>query len=98
VRRFVLAIIVGLLMFSTSGLPTLITGEPCTDYEQSGTDDAACPPTCVTCGCCAQAVEPAVGLATSSPDAPVAGVSPPISHLAQTSPRDILHVPKPIGA
>ncbi len=36
VRRFVLAIIVGLLTFSASGFPTLIVGEPCTGYEQPG--------------------------------------------------------------
>lgn len=98
VRRFVLTIIVGLLTFSASGFPTLIAGEPCTGYEQPGSEDAACPPTCVTCGCCAQAVEAAVIPVTSSFEAPVADVSPLISHLAQTSPRDILHVPKPIGA
>ena len=98
VRRFVLVIIVGVLMYSASGLPTLIAGEPCTGYEQPGSEDAACPPTCVTCGCCAQAVEAAVIPVTTSFEAPVADVSPLISHLAQTSPRDILHVHKPIGA
>jgi len=98
VRQFVLAIVVGLLMFSASGLPTLIAGEPCTGYEQPGSEDAACPPTCVTCGCCAQAVEAAVIPVTSSFEAPAADVSPLIPHLATTSPRDILHVPKPFSA
>jgi hypothetical protein len=98
VRRFVLAIIVCLLMFSTSGLPTLIAGEPCTGSEQSGTEDAACPPTCATCGCCAQAVEPAVIPVTSSLEAPATDLSSLIPHLANTSPRDILHVPKPFSA
>jgi hypothetical protein len=98
VRRFVLAIVVGLLTFSASGLPTLIAGEPCTGSEQPGSEDAACPPTCVTCGCCAQAAEPAVVPVTSSLEAPVADVSPLIQHLANTSPRDILHVPKPLSA
>jgi hypothetical protein len=98
VRQFVLAIIVGLLTFSASGLPTLIAGEPCTGYEQPGSEDAACPPTCVTCGCCAQTIEPAVIPATSSLEAPDADVSPLIPHLAKTSPRDILHVPKSLSA
>ena len=98
VRRFVLAIIVGLLMFSASGFPTLIAGEPCTGYEQPGSEDASCPPTCVTCGCCAQAAEPAVVPVTSSLEAPVADVTSLIPHLAKTSPRDILHVPKPFRA
>ena len=97
-RQFVLAIIVGLLTFSASGLPTLIAGEPCTGYEQPGSEDAACPPTCVTCGCCAQAVEAAVIPVTSSFEAPVADVSPFAPRPATTSPRDILHVPKPFSA
>jgi len=96
VRRLVLAIIVGVLTFSASGLPSLIAGEPCTGYEQPG--DAACPPTCVTCGCCAQAAEPALVPVTSSLEVPVADVSPLIPHLAKASPRDILHVPKPLSA
>jgi hypothetical protein len=97
-RRFVLALIVGLLTFSASGLPTLIAGEPCTGYEQPGSEDAACPPTCVTCGCCAQAVEPALIPVTGSLEPLVADVSPLIPHLAKTSPRDVLHVPKPLSA
>ena len=96
-RRFVFAIIVGLLTFSASGLPTLLAGEPCTGYEQPGSEDAACPPTCVTCGCCAQAVEAVVMPVPSSFEASVADVSPLIPHLATTSPRDILHVPKPFS-
>jgi hypothetical protein len=44
VRQFVLAIIVGLLTFSASGLPTLIAGEPCTGYEQPGSEDARARP------------------------------------------------------
>ena len=98
VRRFVLAIIVGLLTFSASGLPTLIAGEPCAGYEQPGGEDAACAPTCVTCGCCAQAAEPALVRVASSLEAPAADVSPLIPHLTKTSPRDILHVPKSFGA
>jgi hypothetical protein len=38
VQQFVLAVVVGLLTFSASGLPTLIAGEPCTGYEQPGSE------------------------------------------------------------
>jgi hypothetical protein len=98
VRHFVLAIIVGLLTFSASGFPTLIAGEPCTGYEQPGSEDAACPPTCVTCGCCAQAAEPALTPVASSLEIPVGDLTALIPHLAKISPRDILHVPKPLSA
>jgi hypothetical protein len=98
VRQFVLALIVGLLTFSATGFPTLVAGEPCVGYEQPGSEDAACPPTCATCGCCAQAAEPAVALVTSSLEALVADVSPLLAHVSTTSPRGVLHVPKPPGA
>ena len=45
-----------------------------------------------------QAVEAAVIPVTSSFEAPAADVSPLIPHLATTSPRDILHVPKRLSA
>jgi hypothetical protein len=98
VRRLVLGIIVALLTFSASGLPALVAGEPCTGYEQPGSDDASCPPTCVTCGCCAQAAEPAMVPVAGSLEAPVADVTPLSSHAAKTTPRDILHVPRPLRA
>jgi len=60
VRRFALAIIVALSTFSASGAYALVITEPCTGYEQPGQDVGACPPTCVTCGCCALAVETVV--------------------------------------
>ena len=94
VRRFALAIIVALLSLSASGVSSLVLAEPCTGYEQSGREDGTCPPTCVTCGCCAQAAEPAILPVTSSLEAPVADVSPLIPRLPKTSPSDVLHVPK----
>ena len=95
VRRFALAIIVALLTFSASGVSASSLAEPCTGYEPPGSDDSACPPTCVTCGCCAQAAEPAIMPVASSLEAPVADISPVIPRVPKTSPRDILHVPKP---
>ncbi len=94
VRRFTLAVIVAVLTFSASGALSLILPEPCTGYEQTGRDDGACPPTCVTCGCCAQAAEPVMLVAVSSPDVPVTGVTSQLPRIPKTVPRDILHVPK----
>lgn len=98
VRRFVLAVIVGLLTFSASGVWALVATEPCTGYEQPGQDDRACPPTCVTCGCCAQAVEPVmlhVAATVTPADADLPVVAP--SHPKDEA-RDILHVPKRLPA
>ncbi len=93
-RRLALALIVGLLSFSATGVAGLIIGEPCLDFTLSAEDDNNCPPTCVTCGCCAQAAEPNAIVVTNSPGTPVpqfAAVLPPFT---ETDPRDILHVPK----
>jgi hypothetical protein len=94
VRRLVLAIVVGLLTLSASGVSGLVIDEPCTGYELPGSDDGACPPTCVTCGCCAQAVEPVMLVIATSPDVRVADMASFLPDLPRTTPRDILHVPK----
>jgi hypothetical protein len=94
VQRFALAVIVALLTFSASGVYSLVIAEPCTAYEQPGQEDGACPPTCVTCGCCAQAAEPAALLLATSVEAPIAGIAPLVSRIPKTTPHDILHVPK----
>jgi hypothetical protein len=94
VRRFALSIIVALLTFSTSGAYALVIAEPCTGYVKPGQDDGGCPPTCVTCGCCAQAVEPVAVVISATPDTPIADVSDVLPNLPRTTPRDILHVPK----
>jgi hypothetical protein len=94
VRRFVLAIVVGLLSVSASGISHLLVDEPCTGYELAGETDGGCPPTCVTCGCCAQAAEPAAVVVATSPQVPattVESVTPPSPKI---DPRPILHVPK----
>jgi hypothetical protein len=49
---------------------------------------------CVTCGCCAQAVEPAELIVASSVLPSVAQTEPPLPQFPQTDPRPILHVPK----
>jgi hypothetical protein len=94
-RRLALAVIVGLLMFGASGASALVRAEPCTTYEPPGSEDGSCPPTCVTCGCCAQAAEPVTLAATSSPDVPTAEIASVVPLLPETRPRAIWHVPKP---
>lgn len=99
VRRLAFAIVVVILAISASGAQALFCGEPCTAYEQSQSRDTACPPTCVTCGCCTLAVEPTAALETDpSLLAAMALVLPLISPLPASDPRDILHVPKPRSA
>ena len=94
VPRFALAIIVALLTFNASGVVSLVRAEPCTVNEPSGRNDTACPPTCVTCGCCARAAESVALVAMSSPDIPLSDILPALPQLSKTDPRDILHVPK----
>lgn len=93
-RRLVLALIVSLLTISASGLSALAVLEPCSGLEQAAEDEGTCPPTCVTCGCCAQAVEPVVLLVTRAPDASLAGSGNARSRVTKPRPHDILHVPR----
>ena len=95
VRRLALAIVVALLTFSASGASALVVLEPCTGIQQQDQDDGACPPTCVTCGCCAQAVEPAVLAVTVSRDDLPTGMTAFVPRLPRPHAQDILHVPKP---
>jgi hypothetical protein len=96
VRRFTFALIAGLLALSVSGVCSLVVNEPCTGYELSVSDDGACPPTCATCGCCAQAVDTVTVVVAALPDLPIAEIPVFLSRLPQTIQRDILHVPKPV--
>jgi hypothetical protein len=98
VRRFTLAVVVSLLAFSASGVVSLAGAEPCTAGEPAGRDDRACAPTCVTCGCCVQAVEPAAAATTGAPNLPAAIQLPALIHPPATDPRDVLHVPKGVHA
>ena len=93
-RRFALAIIVSLLTFSASGVVSLVRAEPCTTNEPVGSNDSACPPTCVTCGCCAQAAETLTLVVMTSPANPISDIVAAGPQLPKTNPRDILHVPK----
>jgi hypothetical protein len=94
VRRFALAVIVAVLTFGASGVSALVVAEPCTGSEQPGREDGACPPTCVTCGCCAQAVEPVILSATASPTGAISEIGALAPRLPDSRAGDILHVPK----
>jgi hypothetical protein len=94
VRRFALAIIVALLTLNASGVVSLVRAEPCTANEPAGSNDSSCPPTCVTCGCCAQAAETLTLFGVSSPANPIGDIVSALPQLPKTDPRDILHVPK----
>lgn len=93
-RRLVLAFIVATLTLSASGLSSLMIAEPCTGNEPPGQSDSACPPTCVTCGCCAQAVEGVAVFVAVSPTGLVIDVDAVLQGLPHAEPRPILHVPK----
>jgi hypothetical protein len=95
VRRLALSVIVALLAISASGLTSLTIAEPCTTGN-AAEHHATCPPTCVTCGCCAQAAEPSALTLTSVPREIVIQVPAALPHLPQTFPHDVLHVPKPL--
>jgi hypothetical protein len=94
VRRLVLAVVVTLLTFSASGVVSLADVEPCTTGEPAGHDDGACAPTCVTCGCCVHAVEPAAPAVATTVDFPPADQLLFPGRSPATDPRDVLHVPK----
>ena len=95
VRRFALTLLVALLALSASGVASLTFSEPCVGNVAGIPDDGACPPSCVTCGCCAQGAEPPVVALPNSQNVPVAQVNTLVPRLPQTPPGKILHVPKP---
>ena len=96
--RLGLAIIVALLAFSATGFSALVVAEPCAGDEQPVSEHGGCAPTCVTCGCCAQAVEPAAVAAADSPEALVVAITPFVPRVPTTRARDILHVPRRLVA
>lgn len=94
VRQLALAIIVALLTFNASGVISLVRAEPCTANEPAGGNDSRCPPTCVTCSCCAQAAEPVPLVAMTSAANRIGDIVLALLQLPKIDPRDILHVPK----
>jgi hypothetical protein len=85
---------VALLMFNAAGVSALIVDDACSLFEQADGADRDCPPTCVTCGCCAQAVEPGTVIVPMSLRVPAARPSVEPVRFLTTEPIDVLHVPK----
>jgi hypothetical protein len=94
VRRLALALVVGILSFNATGVGRLIVGEPCAPFTLTAEDDGDCPPTCVTCGCCAQAAEPTALVVVDSVEVVTPLFNPVPPAFTDSEPRDILHVPK----
>lgn len=97
-RRVLLALVVGLLMLSASGVTELSASDPCAAAPRSAGEDGACPPMCVTCGCCAQAVELVTLDVSASPRNITAIVVAFLPQPLRQNPHDILHVPKLVRA
>ena len=97
-HRLLRLLVAGLLTLSASGLSALIVDEQCSLYEQSLGADRDCPPTCVTCGCCAQAVEPGTLHVALVARVPAARASTEPVRFPTTDPLDVLHVPRHDGA
>lgn len=87
--------VVALLVLSASGVQAIAWTDPCEgEVESAQGGDQNCPPTCFTCGCCAQAIEPPeVEILRSAEPVvhPTPNLNPPP---ASREPRGILHVPK----
>ena len=98
VRRLRLAVIVALLTLSASGVLSLVVMEPCSATEAAGSGHGVCPPSCVACACCAQAVELVVPVPPVSTGDVVIDFVVPLETLPQADPRDILHVPRTLVA
>ena len=92
--RLALALLCGMLILSLSGVTVLAVGERCSAFEQTSSDHDSCPPTCVTCGCCAQAVEPAAVQVDATPKPSPVEPPPVVVQFPAASPPGILHVPK----
>ena len=97
-RSFLRLLVVGLLMFSASGVSALVVDDACSLFEQSDGGDRDCPPTCVTCGCCGQAAEPGTVIVPMSLRVAAARPSAEPLRFPATEPIDVLHVPKRIPA
>ena len=52
------ALVAVALILSFSGVASLAFPEPCSSVEQIDDHGTDCAPTCPTCGCCGQALEP----------------------------------------
>jgi hypothetical protein len=98
VRHILRLLVVALLIFSASGVSALVVDDACSLFEQADVTDRDCLPTCVTCGCCAQAVEPGTFVVSLSLRVPAVRPSAEPIRYPTTDPLDVLHVPKRMRA
>jgi hypothetical protein len=98
VRSFLRLLVVAVLMFGASGVSALVVDDACSLFEQAGGTDRDCPPTCVTCGCCAQAVEPGTLIVSIWLRVPAVRPADEPLRFPTTDPLDVLHVPKGLSA
>lgn len=75
------------------GAASLLVPEPCGAVERA-TDDGGCPPSCVTCGCCHQAIDVASVMPLLISPKPPREATEPLPSVSDRDPRDILHVPR----
>jgi hypothetical protein len=94
VRRALLVTLFALLTFSASGISAAVFAESCEMTDSGSSQHNDCAPTCVTCGCCVHAVEPATFVVFTTGEAPLADPIVPEYRLIKSEPRDVLHVPK----
>jgi hypothetical protein len=97
VSRLASLFLVGLLTVSASGLPELISLEPCVPGVAAAGDDGGCTATCVRCSCCAHPTDLFVAIPSLS--GAVIGIYPQTPSLLVPLPesREIFHIPKTVG-
>ena len=93
--RLAFTVMVASLILSASGAGGLFVNEPCSTQAPADEHGGTCPPICVTCGCCGQAVEPVAVVVPEAPALPILCTTQILPGLPPAAPRDILHVPKP---
>lgn len=92
--RLASLLLVALLAVSASGLPDLISLEPCAPGVESELDAGGCAATCVRCSCCAQPTDLFVAIPRLAGAATVSYPQASLPVLPLSESREILHVPK----
>jgi hypothetical protein len=96
VGRLASLFLVAILTLGASGVPELISLEPCAPGEVPTTEDGGCGALCVKCTCCAQPTDLFVAIANVI-SAPAPDYrQQPASIVPTPQSREILHIPKPV--
>src|SRR5262245_45919281 len=91
-RRFLFALIVGLLITDAAGLEGFLLPEACASVADKAADND-CPATCARCACGQPVIASVAPVMTTMP-VHVSLVDEPESSLRSGPPHDVLHVPK----